>query len=76
MQPLLFLGVLEAARKAVKWGKKQYAKLNTQYAFVHAKEKRLEADFPGCPVVKDLPANTGDTSLSPGLGRSHSPQGS
>ena len=28
-------------------------------------------DFPGGPVVKNLPANAGDVSLIPGLGRSH-----
>ena len=27
--------------------------------------------FPGGAVVKNLPANEGDTGLSPGLGRSH-----
>ena len=28
-------------------------------------------DFPGGAVVKNLPANAGDTGLSPGPGRSH-----
>ena len=28
-------------------------------------------DFPRGPVVKNLPANAGDTGLIPGLGRSH-----
>ena len=32
------------------------------------------AGFPGGAVVKNLPANAGDTSLSPGLGRSHMPR--
>ena len=27
--------------------------------------------FPGGAVVENLPANVGDTGLSPGLGRSH-----
>ena len=31
-------------------------------------------DFPGGAVVKNLPANAGDTGLSPGPGRSHMPQ--
>ena len=31
-------------------------------------------DFPGGAVVKNLPANAGDTGSSPGLGRSHMPQ--
>ena len=33
-------------------------------------------DFPGGPVVKNLPANSGDTGLSPGPGRFHMPRGS
>ena len=31
-------------------------------------------DFPGGTVVKNLPANAGDTGSIPGLGRSHVPQ--
>ena len=31
-------------------------------------------DFPGGAVVKNLPANAGDTGSSPGPGRSHMPQ--
>ena len=31
-------------------------------------------DFPGGTVVKNPPANTGDTGSSPGPGRSHVPQ--
>ena len=31
-------------------------------------------DFPGGAVVKNPPANAGDTSLSTGPGRSHMPQ--
>ena len=30
--------------------------------------------FPGGAVVESLPANAGDTGLSPGLGGSHMPQ--
>lgn len=30
-------------------------------------------DFPGGPEVKSLPANAGDVSSIPGLGRSHTP---
>ena len=30
--------------------------------------------FPGSAVVKNPPANAGDTGLSPGLGRSHMPR--
>ena len=33
--------------------------------------KKLLKGFPGGAVVKSLPANAGDTGLSPGLGRSH-----
>ena len=31
-------------------------------------------DFPGSAVVKNLPANAGNTGSSPGLGRSHMPR--
>ena len=31
-------------------------------------------DFPGGAVVKNLPANAGDTGLIPGPGRSHMPR--
>ena len=31
-------------------------------------------DFPGGAVVKNPPANAGDTGSSPGLGRSHVPR--
>ena len=31
----------------------------------------VELGFPGGAVVKNPPANAGDTGLSPGLGRSH-----
>ena len=30
-------------------------------------------DFPGGPVVKNPPANVGDTGSMSGLGRSHTP---
>ena len=33
----------------------------------------IEGGFPGGAVVENLPANAGDTGLSPGLGRSHMP---
>ena len=34
-------------------------------------KKSTNRDFPGGTVVKDLPANLGDTGSSPGPGRSH-----
>ena len=33
-----------------------------------------QKDFPGGAVVKNPPANGGDTGLSPGQGRSHMPR--
>ena len=39
-------------------------------------KNRLFGAFPGGAVVESLPANAGDTGLSPGLGRSHMPQSS
>ena len=35
--------------------------------------QNLTGDFPGGAVVKNLPANAGDTGLIPGPGRSHMP---
>ena len=36
--------------------------------------ENLERDFPGGAVVKNPPANAGDTGSNPGLGRSHMPR--
>ena len=38
--------------------------------------KKIFQGFPGGAVVKNLPANAGDTGSSPGLGRSHMPRSS
>ena len=35
--------------------------------------KKTPQDFPGGAVVKNTPANAGDTGSSPGLGGSHMP---
>ena len=41
----------------------------------HTKRSKSEREyFPGGAVVKNTPANAGDTGLSPGLGRSHMPR--
>ena len=41
------------------------------------KEQKIKnMGFPGGAVVESLPANAGDTGLSPGLGRSHMPRSS
>ena len=37
--------------------------------------KDYHRDFPGGPVVKNLPANAGVMGSIPGLRRSHTPQG-
>ena len=34
-------------------------------------KSKFSLDFPGGAVVKNPPANAGDTSLIPGLGRYH-----
>ena len=36
--------------------------------------KKYVEDFPGGPVVKNLPANAGYKGLIPGLGRFHMPR--
>ena len=38
--------------------------------------QKKQVGFPGGALVKNLPANAGDTGSSPGLGRSHMPQSS
>ena len=37
-------------------------------------ERKTYWNFPGGPLVKNLPANAGDTGSIPGLGRSHMPR--
>ena len=43
---------------------------------VRLKEEKNYPDFPGGPVVKNLPANAGDMGSDPDLGRSHMPRSS
>ena len=35
--------------------------------------EQMDREYPGCPVVKNLPAHPGDTGSIPGPGRSHTP---
>ena len=39
-----------------------------------ATKENIDRDFPGGTVVKNPPANAGNTGSSPGPGRSHMPQ--
>ena len=43
-------------------------------SFCSVCKKSTLGDFPGGAVVKNPPANAGDTGSSPGPGRSHMPQ--
>ena len=52
-------------------GKKRVFGLSTAFYFL--KNKNFW-DFPGGAVVKNPPANAGNTGSSPGLGRSHMPR--
>ena len=45
-------------------------------SYYTAVEKNKAEGFPGGALVKNLPANAGDTGSSPGLGRSHMPRSS
>ena len=56
--------------------KKKGLKISTLYLIVgiNLKKKNGYRDFPGGAVVKNPPANAGDTGSSPGLGRSHMPR--
>ena len=47
--------------------------LRATFKTYHNRKKIRLQDFPGGTVVKNLPANAGDTGSSPGLGRSHMP---
>ena len=40
---------------------------------MYSEVKKCRGGFPGGAVVKDPPANAGDTGSSPGPGRSHMP---
>ena len=42
--------------------------------YKHSIKSIICGDFPGDAVVKNLPANAGDTGSSPGPGRSHMPR--
>ena len=64
---------------AVNWGKgdKRTKKIKIcikKKVQSHIFMKRQSQGFPGGAVVESLPANAGDTGLSPGLGRSHMPR--
>ena len=37
--------------------------------------EKEQQEFPGGPVVQNLPANAGDPGSTPGLGKSHMPWG-
>ena len=49
-------------------------------SFLHSRvytkqQKKNVRNFPGGPVIRNLPANSGDTGSIPGPGRVHVPQG-
>ena len=44
------------------------------FCHIHFYFLKTSMDFPGGAVVKNPPANAGDTGSSPGLGRSHMPR--
>ena len=50
------------------------AVLRGKFMAIQSHLKKQEKGFPGGTVVENLPANAGDTGLSPGLGRSHMPR--
>ena len=52
---------------------KKFTYLQIVIRAVKDKNRELR-DFPGGAVVKNPPANAGDTGSSPGLGRSHMPR--
>ena len=48
--------------------------MNSLHGTTRGKNISELRDFPGGAVVKNLPANAGNTGLIPGLGRSHMPR--
>ena len=52
----------------------QLNKNETEEQNVLKRKKELDEGFPGGRVVKNPPANAGDTGSIPGLGRSHMPR--
>ena len=54
--------------------RKAFYKITGLYSAKMARSRKTERDFPGGAVVRDPPANAGDTGSSPGLGRSHMPR--
>ena len=52
-----------------------FMKFNPLLLYFYWSKSRIIQDFPGDPVVKNLPANAGNTGSIPGLGRSHMPWG-
>ena len=47
---------------------------NDEQTTLRMGENICKRGFPGGTVVENLPANAGDTGLSPGLGKHHMPR--
>ena len=69
--------IIDLLREERKWNHVNCSIKTTEYRKrVEEKKQRirvLDWGFPGGAVVESLPANAGETGLSPGLGRSHMP---
>ena len=48
--------------------------LSSSNSIIKGVQNTIHRGFPGGAAVENLPANAGDTGLSPGLGRSHMPR--
>ena len=60
-------GIFQA--RVLEWGAIAFSILDARLHYI-----KTTKDVPGDPVVKNPPANVGDTDAIPGLGRSHMPQ--
>ena len=61
-----------SSKWSILWNNQKYTGHSVCYTPVWI--LKTNVGFPGGVVVENLPANAGDTGLSPGLGRSHMPR--